>query len=96
MKNPRIGPSISDSIEKFPPRASHSSSRTPKHNAQVYGNPEKGDFTNISSMCSFFTPKRNVLWDLLVDKGIVAKKQNNRKPVRTSSYKEWSKLNHLS
>jgi hypothetical protein len=63
---------------------------------EVYGNPERGDFTNISSMCSFFTPKQNVLWDLLVDKGIVAKKQNDRKPVRTSSYKEWSKLNHLS
>lgn len=63
---------------------------------EVYGNPEKSDFANISAMCVFLTPKQNVLWDLLVDKGIVAKKQNNRKPVRTSSYKEWSKLNHLS
>jgi hypothetical protein len=63
---------------------------------EVYGKPVKSDFANISAMCWFYTPKQNVLWDLLVDKGIIAKKQNNRKPVRTSSYKEWSKLNHLS
>jgi hypothetical protein len=63
---------------------------------EVYGNPEKSDFANISTMCVFFTPKQNVLWKLLVDRGIIAKKQNNRKPVRTSSYKVWSKQNHLS
>jgi hypothetical protein len=58
---------------------------------EVYGHPEKNDFANISAMCVFFTPKQNLLWKLLVDRGIIAKKQNNRKPVRTSSYKEWSK-----
>jgi hypothetical protein len=58
---------------------------------EVYGNSEKSDFANISAMCVFFTPKQNVLWKLLVDRGIIAKKQNNRKPVRTSSFKEWSK-----
>jgi hypothetical protein len=58
---------------------------------EVYGNPEKSDFANISAMCVFFTPKQNVLWKLVVDRGIIAKKQNNRKPVRTSSFKEWSK-----
>jgi hypothetical protein len=63
---------------------------------EVYGNPERGDFPNISSMAPFFARNQNVLWDLLVKKGIIAKYQDNRKPVRTSSYKEWSKLNHLS
>ena len=58
---------------------------------EVYGKPDKSDFDNISAMCWFFTPKQNVLWKLLVDRGIIAKKQNNRKPVRTSSYKEWAK-----
>ena len=58
---------------------------------EVYGNREKSDFANISAMCVFFTPKQNVLWKLVVDRGIIAKKQNNRKPVRTSSFKEWSK-----
>jgi hypothetical protein len=58
---------------------------------EVYGQPEKSDFTNISSMAPFFARNRNVLWKLLIDRGIIAKKQNNRKPVRTSSFKEWSK-----
>jgi len=44
---------------------------------EVYGNPEKSDFDNISSMCWFFTPKQSVLWKLLVDRGIIAK---NRTP----------------
>ena len=56
---------------------------------EVYGKPEKSDFANISAMYVFFTPKQNVLWKLLVDRGIIAKTQNNCKPVRTSSYKEW-------
>jgi hypothetical protein len=58
---------------------------------EVYGKPVKSDFDNISAMCCFFTPKQNVLWKLLVDRGIIAKKQNNREPVRTSNYKEWSR-----
>ncbi len=57
---------------------------------EVYGKPEKSDFANISAVCVFFTPKQNVLWKLLVDRGIIAKTKNNRKSVRTSSYKEWS------
>jgi hypothetical protein len=60
---------------------------------EVYGNPEKSDFDNISSMCWFFTPKQSVLWKLLVDRGIIAKKQNTREPVRTSNYKKWSRQN---
>jgi len=58
---------------------------------EVYGQPEKCDFTNISSMAPFFARNQNVLWKLLVDRGIIAKKQNNRKTVRTSSFREWSK-----
>jgi hypothetical protein len=60
---------------------------------EVYGKPVESDFANISAMCWFYTPKQNVLWELLVDRGIIAKKQNNRKPVGTSSYKEWSRQN---
>jgi hypothetical protein len=60
---------------------------------EVYGEPVKSDFSNISEMCWFFTPKQNVLWKLLVDRGIIAKKQNTREPVRTSNYKKWSRQN---
>jgi hypothetical protein len=63
---------------------------------EVYGKPVESDFANISAMCWFYTPKQNVLLKLLQDRGIISKKQGYRKPVRTSSYKEWSKLNHLS
>jgi hypothetical protein len=58
---------------------------------EVYGNPEKSDFGNISAMCWFYTPKQNVLLKLLQDRGIISKKQGYREPVRTSSFKEWSK-----
>jgi hypothetical protein len=60
---------------------------------EVYGEPVKSDFSSISEMCWFFTPKQNVLWKLLVDRGIIAKKQNTCKPVRTSNYKKWSRQN---
>jgi len=65
---------------------------------EVYGKPDKSDFDNISAMCWFYTPKRNVLLKLLEDRGIISKKRNTRKPVRTSSFKEWSKQHpdHLS
>ena len=58
---------------------------------EVYGHATKSDFDNISAMCAFFTPKQNVLLKLLEDRGIISKKRNGRTPVRTSSYKEWSK-----
>jgi hypothetical protein len=61
---------------------------------EVCGPAEKEDFDNISAMCAFYTPKQNVLWKLLVDRKIIPKKKKmaNRKTIRTSSYKEWSKL----
>src|SRR6266851_3749776 len=58
---------------------------------EVYGKPVKSDFANISAMCWFYTPKQNVLLKLLQDRGIISKKQGYREPVRTSSFKEWSK-----
>jgi hypothetical protein len=44
-------------------------------------------------MCSFFTPKQNVLWKLLQDKGIIEKKKKNRKSVPTDrlDFSSWSK-----
>jgi hypothetical protein len=58
---------------------------------EVFGKPVESDFANISAMCWFYTPKQNVLLKLLEDRGIISKKRGYRKPVRTSSYKEWSK-----
>jgi hypothetical protein len=60
---------------------------------EVYGEPVRSDFDNISSMCSFFTPKQNVLWKLLQDKGIIEKKKKNRKSVPTDrlDFSSWSK-----
>jgi hypothetical protein len=58
---------------------------------EVYGKPDKSDFDNISAMCWFYTPKQNVLLKLLQDRGTISKKQGYREPVRTSSFKEWSK-----
>jgi hypothetical protein len=58
---------------------------------EVYGKPVESDFANISAMCWFYTPKQNVLLKLLEDRGIISKKQGYREPVRTSSFKEWSK-----
>jgi hypothetical protein len=58
---------------------------------EVYGKPVKSDFANISAMCWFYTQKQNVLLKLLRDRGIISKKQGYREPVRTSSFKEWSK-----
>jgi hypothetical protein len=58
---------------------------------EVYGKPDKSDFDNISAMCWFYTPKQNVLLKLLQDRGTISKKQRYREPVRTSSFKEWSK-----
>jgi hypothetical protein len=60
---------------------------------EVYGEPVRSDFDNISSMCSFFTPKQNVLWKLLQDKGIIEKKKKNRKSVPTDKldFSSWSK-----
>jgi hypothetical protein len=58
---------------------------------EVYGKPVKSHFANISAMCWFYTPKQNVLLKLLQDRGIISKKQGYREPVRTSSFKEWSK-----
>jgi hypothetical protein len=45
---------------------------------EVYGEPVKSDFANISAMCWFFTPKQNVLWKLLEDRGIIQKKKRKR------------------
>jgi hypothetical protein len=60
---------------------------------EVYGKPVKSDFANISAMCWFYTPKQNVLLKLLEDRGIISKKRNGRKPVRTSSFNAWSRQN---
>jgi hypothetical protein len=62
---------------------------------EVYGEPVKSDFSNISEMCWFFTPKQNVLWKLLVDRGIIAKKTKKRIIPEQHDYKTWSKF-HLS
>ena len=53
---------------------------------EVYGKPDKSDFSNISAMCWFYTPKQNVLLKLLEDRGIISKKRNTRKPVRTKQF----------
>jgi hypothetical protein len=58
---------------------------------EVHGKPDKSNFDSISAMCAFFTPKQNVLLKLLQDRGIISKRPDYRTPVRTSSYKEWSK-----
>ena len=49
-----------------------------------------------SSMCCFFTPNQNVLWKLLMDRGIIAKKQKEPPTCQDQRFQNMVKAERLA